>query len=201
MRSDREHPLFAWFYERLSSLPDRFGSDQMRSRLVSGVTGRVLEVGVGNGLTLRHYDPAAQVVAIEPDPNMLRHAIPRAKAANARVSLIAADGEQLPFKPASFDAVVVCLVLCSIPDASAALAELHRVIKPGGRLHFVEHVRAEGSRAAAFQDWIDPYWSHAFGGCHPTRDTAGTLRKAGFKIEDVQAGWNGIFIRGFAVAA
>jgi ubiquinone/menaquinone biosynthesis C-methylase UbiE len=197
----REHPVFSWFYETLTARSDRRGNDPMRARLVGDLGGQVLEIGAGNGLNFRYYPPAARVAAIEPDRQMLLRAVARANNARAAIALAAADGQALPFRDGTFDAVVTCLVLCTIPDASAALGEARRVLKPDGRLYFVEHVRAPGRVLAALQDVVDPLWARAFAGCHPNRDTAETLRSAGFRIEGVRSSLGGMFIRGSAVAA
>lgn len=194
-----EHPVFAWVYEVLNAPGEWLRLAGMRSRLVSKLEGRILEVGAGNGLNFRHYSAAATVIGIEPDSYMLRRAIPRARAACARVALAEADGQILPLRDASFDAIVSCLVLCTIPDASAALAEFRRVLKPGGTLHFVEHVRAPGRWLAPIQDAIDPGWKRIFAGCHVNRDTRGAIERAGFTIESVVAAAGGVMIRGRAI--
>lgn len=196
-----EHPVFSWFYEVLNAPGEWLGVTGMRSRLVSKLEGRILEVGIGNGLNLRHYPATARVIGVEPDPHMLRRALPRTEAAEATVSILCADGETLPFKSAIFDAVVSCLVLCTIPDADAALAEFRRVLKPGGGLHFVEHVRAPANWVASLQDALDPAWARVFAGCHPNRDTRGAIERAGFRIEKMTSGAGGVMIRGRALAA
>lgn len=195
-----EHPVFAWAYEALNAPGEWLGVTGMRSRLVSKLEGRVLEVGAGNGLNFRHYSANAAVIGIEPDWHMLRRAIPRAGGVRAHVALAAGDGEMLPFRDASFDALVSCLVLCTIPDAAAALAEFRRVLKPGGALHFVEHVRAPKKTFARIQDAIDPGWGRIFAGCHVNRDTRSAIERAGFTIEKIAAAAGGIMLRGRAVA-
>ncbi len=201
----REHPLFAGCYEAMSKpaewLGAKSGMNRMRSRLVSRLDGRILEVGAGNGMNFIHYADGARVVGVEPDREMLRRAIPRANAADARVSLVAADGEALPFASESFDAVVSCLVLCTVPDARRALAEMRRVLRPGGELHFVEHVRARPRWLASMQDAVDPGWARVFAGCHPNRDTKSAIESAGFRIEKMNEGAGGMMIRGRALAA
>ncbi len=201
----REHPVFAWFYETMSRpaewLGAQSGMNRMRSRLVASLDGRVLEVGAGNGLNFGHYAPHAAVVGLEPDWQMLRRAVPRANASRARISLVAADGETLPFASGSFDAVVSCLVLCTVPDANRALAEMRRVLRPGGQLHFAEHVRARPGWLASVQDAVDPAWAWMFAGCHPNRDTKGAIESAGFRIEKMKEGAGGMMIRGRALKA
>lgn len=194
-----EHPLFAWAYEVLNAPGEWLGLTGMRARLVSKLEGRILEVGAGNGLNFRHYSASSTVIGIEPDQYMLRRAIARAGAARAQVALAAADGEMLPFGDASFDAIVSCLVLCTIADAAAALAEFRRVLRPGGTLHFVEHVRARAKTLARIQDAIDPGWGRMFAGCHVNRDTRGAIERAGFTIDGIVDAAGGIMIRGRAV--
>lgn len=172
----------------------------MRARLAAELSGRVLEIGAGNGLNFRYYTPDLGVVGIEPDPHMLVRAVPRAARAQARIDLAAADGQALPFREASFDAVVVCLVLCTIRDPAAALSEVRRVIKLGGQVRFFEHVRAPGRIISTLQNVIDPVWARAFAGCHPNRDTGEVISRAGFRIEKEVTAMRGIVIGGTAVA-
>ncbi len=174
---------------------------RMRSRLVSRLRGRIVEVGVGNGLNLGHYADGCEVVGIDPDPHMLRRAAPRAQTVAGRILLVAADGEALPFAAQSFDAAVSCLVLCTVRDPRLALSEIRRVLKPGGQLHFVEHVRARPGWLASLQDAIDPAWARVFAGCHPNRDTQTAIEGAGFRIETMSEGAGGVMIRGRAMAA
>lgn len=200
MRSEHEHPWFARLYERLTARADLRGGDRMRARLAAGLTGRVLEIGAGNGLNFRYYGADLGVVGVEPDRHMLMRAVPRAARSQARIELTEADGQALPFREASFDAAIVCLVLCTIPDPAAALGEVRRVIKPGGEVRFFEHVRAPGRTIAAIQNAIDPVWARMFAGCHPNRDSAEFIRRAGFRIDKEVTAMRGIVISGTAVA-
>jgi len=159
----------------------------------------VLEIGAGTGLNFKHYLKDARVAAIEPDLTMLKRASPRTRA-DASISMIAADGEDLPFKTASFDNVVSTLVFCTIPDPQAAIGEVRRVLKPGGTFHFLEHVVAEGPRLKSFQDFIDPLWSRMFAGCHPNRDTVSLFKANGFRIGKFDATSRGVLVRGTATA-
>lgn len=177
----KDHPIFARFYEVLSLLEDR-AIRRYRVEMVGPLAGRVLEVGAGNGLNLPHYGPAARVVAMEPEPHMLRRAARRARAMPRPAELVRAVAEELPFPDGAFDAVVASLVLCSVEDPERAVSELRRVLVPGGVVRFFEHVRARDPRLARRQDrWQRPY-GYLSGGCHMNRDTVGTLRGAGFAV-------------------
>jgi len=179
-----DHPIFARFFERLSQKEERLGQAEHRRQLLAGLSGRVIEIGAGNGLNFKSY-PAevTHVLAVEPEPYLRERA--RAAAGGAPVPIEVVDGvaDPLPAGDASFDAGVASLVLCSVPDQHAALAELFRVIRPGGELRFYEHVRGDGERLARFQDAATFVWPTFAGGCHPNRDTAAAIAAAGFSIE------------------
>ncbi|MGA0122392.1 MAG: class I SAM-dependent methyltransferase [Gaiellales bacterium] len=162
-------------------------SDAMRSwrRWVAGrAHGTVLELGAGTGANLPLYDRAAveRLVLVEPSPAMRRRLAPAA--ARWGAELVDADADHLPLPDQTADAVVATLVLCSVPDPAAALAEIRRVLRPGGRLLLLEHVRAHDAAAAAWQDRLDLVWRHLAQGCHPNRDTAASVRAAGFRVEE-----------------
>lgn len=198
----REHPLFSALYDLLMVPQERLGMARTRARVVAGLKGRILEVGAGTGLNFSRYGAEAAVTAIEPDPHMLRRAVRRREAATAaKVDLLAADAEALPFPNRSFDAVVSTLVFCTIADPMAAARELRRVLKPGGALHFLEHVRAAGRWLSSGQDAIDPLWRRVFAGCHVNRDTLELWRRAGFEVTRIKTSPRGVIIRGEAVAA
>jgi ubiquinone/menaquinone biosynthesis C-methylase UbiE len=141
--SDINHPLFARAYSRMSTGE----SDEQvahRRETLAGLSGRVLELGAGNGRNFAFYPPeVSEVVAVEPEPYMRERAHEAAAQATARVEVVDAVADALPFPDAGFDAAVASLVLCSVPDQPTALAELRRVIRPGGELRFYEHVHAE----------------------------------------------------------
>ncbi|HUG40371.1 MAG TPA: class I SAM-dependent methyltransferase [Longimicrobiales bacterium] len=163
--------------------------DDDRRRLLGEARGRVLELGVGTGASLGFYGEAVdEVVGIDHSPAVLRRAAERLRRKEAgeaglphAVILAEADAQALPYDDASFDTVVAFLTLCSVPDPDEAAREIRRVLKPGGALIVLEHVRAhrEG-RLAAWQDRLDPIWSRAAVGCHLNRDTAAALARAGF---------------------
>jgi SAM-dependent methyltransferase len=180
-----EHPVFARLYLRMASGRTAKGEDEYRRRMLAGLAGRVIEVGAGNGLNFPFYPGTVErVLAVEPEP-LLRDAATRA-ARDAPVPVDVVDGVsgRLPAEDAAFDAGVASLVLCSVPDQARALAELRRVIRPGGELRFYEHVIAEPPFAAALQRVADAtFWPRVAGGCHLARDTAAAIASAGFRIE------------------
>jgi SAM-dependent methyltransferase len=181
------HPVFAFFYPILGWLGERFGGfAERRRRLLAAAEGRVVEIGAGNGLNFRHYPAGVEVVATEPDPHMLRRAGKAARRAPRKVLLQKASADSLPFPDASMDTVVSTLVLCSVPDQAAALAEAKRVLKPGGKLLFLEHVRSDDPGLAAKQDRREPLQMRLGAGCHPNRDTLAAIVAAGFEPEAVE---------------
>jgi SAM-dependent methyltransferase len=178
----REHPIFARFYERISSALNEAGEEEHRIELVGQAAGRVLELGCGNGLNFAYYREASRVVALEPDPHMLSLARPRAAEAPVPVRLMRGLGESLPFPEGTFDTVVASLVLCSVADALRVAEEMARVLRSDGEVRFLEHVRSTGRAGAAIQDAITPVWAFFSGDCHPNRNTVATLRAVGFEV-------------------
>lgn len=184
--SQFQHPRFARLYERISAESEQRGTAAQRDRTLAGLTGRVIEVGAGNGLNFRHYpDTVAEVVAVEPDDHLRALAERAAATAAVPVRVLAGHATALPVQDASFDAAVASLVLCSITDVPAALAELRRVLKPGGEVRFFEHVRSNMRWFGLLEDAITPLWSRIGGGCHPNRDTTAAIQAAGFDIEQL----------------
>lgn len=182
-----QHPWFARAWERISLESEQRGTAEHRARNLAALNGRVIEVGAGNGLNFRHYPTAVtEVVAIEPDDQLRALAERAAQSAPVSLRVVAAHADDLPFAHASFDGAVVSLVLCSVPEPHRSLAELRRVLKPGGQLRFFEHVRSANPLIGAFQTAITPLWSRAGGGCHLNRDTAVTIQDAGFEIEHIE---------------
>jgi ubiquinone/menaquinone biosynthesis C-methylase UbiE len=179
------HPIFARFYARMSTQMERGGMAGHRRRMLDGLTGEVIEIGAGNGLNFAHYPPqVTRVLAVEPDPHL--RALAERQAARATVPIEVVDGvaDRLPAGDGAFDAVVVSLVLCSVPDQRRALAEIRRVLRPGGRLWFLEHVRAETPALRRVQRVLDAtIWPVLGAGCHSNRDTATAIRAADFTIE------------------
>lgn len=186
-RTPRRYPLFARVYTRLSNAAEKEGVAEHRDRLLEGLSGTVVEVGAGNGLNLAHYPASVtQVHAIEPEPYLRQRAALAATTAPVAVSVVDGSADRIPLDDSSADAGVVSLVLCSVPDPSSALAELRRVIRPGGELRFYEHVLASNPRWAKRQRRADPIWTHFAGGCHLTRPTVDSIRAAGFDIEQCE---------------
>lgn len=181
----QNHPIFARFYARVSPGLDAAGLADHRRRLLAGLTGDVLEVGAGNGLNFTHYPPeVTRVLAVEPEPHLRETARTPAKQAPVPVEVVDGVAEQLPAADAAFDAAVVSLTLCTVPDLKQTLREIYRVLKPGGRLRFFEHVRAETPGLARVQRLVTAtVWPILNGGCHADRDTAAAIERAGFVIE------------------
>jgi ubiquinone/menaquinone biosynthesis C-methylase UbiE len=182
------HPVFAWVFGRASVVLDRAGGQEHRRRLVAGLSGRVVEVGAGSGRNLVHYPPGVrEVVAVEPEHRLREAAARAARTSPVPVTVVDGVAGALPVADAAFDAVVFSLVLCSVPDQSAALTEAHRVLRPGGRLRFYEHVVADRPgvlrRAQRLADAT--VWPTLFGGCHTGRDTLAAVAAAGFDLGPV----------------
>jgi ubiquinone/menaquinone biosynthesis C-methylase UbiE len=171
--------LHAHFLEPLTA------RDANRDRLLADISGRVLELGCGAGVNFSYYAPtASEVVAIEPEPYLRARAERAALSAAVDVRVIDGNSESLPLPDASFDAAVCSLVLCSVPDLAQTLAELRRVLRPGGRLHYYEHVVSRNRVVRGVQRAVDTtFWPRLFGNCHPARDTEAAIVAAGFEIE------------------
>jgi len=179
--------LFAALYDRNFKAAEEAGLRQLRRELLARAQGRVLELGAGTGLNLDLYPEAVEdLVMLEPDPHMAKRLRAAAAASPRPASVNEAPAERLPFADTSFDAVVSTLVLCTVPDPTAALTEVARVLKPGGRLLFVEHVRAEDPRLARWQDRLEKPWRFIGDGCHCNRDTVATIEASPLRLEGVE---------------
>ncbi len=181
--------MFARCLARSAAISERKGGETHRRRLLAGLTGRVVEVGVGTGVNLQHYPRSvAEVLAVEPEPNLRAMAQAAARNSPFAVRVVPGLAEALPAPDASVDAGVSAGLLCTVPDVAAALAELARVIRPGGELRFYEHVISRRPRAARLQRGIDAsgLWAHAMGGCRTSRDTEVAIARAGFRIESIE---------------
>jgi SAM-dependent methyltransferase len=181
--------LTAALYDRSLDKPERAGMAAKRMKVVARATGATLEIGAGTGLNLEHYPAAVtRLVLAEPGPHMaakLRDRVARERGPVNGPEVVTAPAERLPFEDACFDTVVATLVLCTVPDPAAALAEAARVLRPGGRFLFIEHVRAEDEKAARRQDRIAPVWRFCADGCHPNRDTLTAIEASPLTVDDV----------------
>jgi ubiquinone/menaquinone biosynthesis C-methylase UbiE len=182
----------AGLYDALMWPAERAAVGAWRQRLAKEARGRVLEIAAGTGAQFRWYAPGTRVTAIEPDRGMLGRARRRAARAAAHVSVIEGRAEQLPFVDRSFDAAVSAFALCTVADPVAALAELRRVLVPGGSLLLLEHVHLSWEPGRALQSRAAPAWAAFAGGCRLDRDTVRSAREAGFDLRRRQqhvAGW------------
>jgi SAM-dependent methyltransferase len=188
MAQELRHPLFARFFDRLSRVMER-DLGPVRDQLLAGIGGRVIELGAGNGINFSHYPPTVtEVVAIEPEPYLRSRATAAAVRAPIPVTVSPGLAGELGLDPQSFDAAVCSLVLCSVPDQGAALADLRRALRAGGELRFLEHVRGQGSAKQRVQSGLDRsrIWPTMAGGCHCSRDTVASIRRAGFEVGSVR---------------
>jgi SAM-dependent methyltransferase len=182
---------FSAAYDRGFKGAEDAGLRAMRRELLAQARGRVLELGAGTGLNLDHYPEGIEgLTMVEPDPHMTKQL--REKLAqsgrSSEVSVVEAPGEELPFANDSFDTVAVTLVLCTVPDPGATLAEIKRVLEPGGQLLFLEHVRSHGPDLAKWQDRLEGPWRFLADGCRCNRDTVAAIGAAGFELGDVESG-------------
>jgi ubiquinone/menaquinone biosynthesis C-methylase UbiE len=165
---------------------------ELRTRLLAGLSGHVIEVGSGDGRSFEHYPlEVERLLAVEPDPVARAAAGERARAVGSRIEVVAGVAEALPAPDASFDAAVVMGVLCSVPDVPATLTELRRVLVPGGELRFWEHVRSGNPAFRLVQRAADRlFWTRTLGGCETTRDTEAAIRTGGFEIVRLEHGFH-----------
>src|SRR5687767_13927348 len=168
-----------WLYDACCALCEQGGLARWRRWLVDGAEGTVLDVGCGTGRNLPLFRPGVRVVGLEPSAEALARARRRAPG----VPLVQGDAEALPFRAGAFDTVVIGLVFCSVPDPARGLGEVRRVLKPGGALRMLEHVRASGGIKARIQDRWQPLWTRITGGCRWNRDTEAAVARAGFRID------------------
>jgi ubiquinone/menaquinone biosynthesis C-methylase UbiE len=180
--------IFAAGYDPLSAPWEKRHGAKLRRNLLEHARGRVLEIGVGTGLSLPHYPPVDELVATDPSEPMLRRARRRAAEAGVDVTFVKAPAEQLPFEDDSFDTVVSMVVLCTVEDQQRALREIRRVLRPNGQFLFSEHVRSEDPKRAGWQDRLEPIWGVVANGCHPNRHTLDAIREAGFDVSEVEQG-------------
>lgn len=185
--ADRAHPLFARWWAAALRIGEPAAVTRHRAALVDGLHGSVVEVGAGTGILFSHYGEGVErVLAVEPEPYLRDVAVAAAAQAPVEVEVVAGEAAHLPLEAESVDAVVCCLVLCSVPDQAAALQEFKRVLKPGGELRYYEHVaEAGGGWPLRLQRLVERsgVWRKLGGGCHVDRATGLAIREAGFSIE------------------
>jgi ubiquinone/menaquinone biosynthesis C-methylase UbiE len=183
--------LFLWsyaaVYDRFNASAERAGLREQRHDLLAEAAGATIEIGAGTGLNLAHYPPAVTRLAlIEPDAYMRERLRRRVSRLGSKAEILDATADRLPFPDASFDTAVVTFALCSVPDEQAALSEITRVLVPGGRLLFLEHVRSADPRVAARQDKMP--FPYPVVGCHPNRDTLAEIKASSLAVESVREG-------------
>jgi ubiquinone/menaquinone biosynthesis C-methylase UbiE len=179
---------FSAFYDKLLAGTEDAGLRDRRREVLSGARGRTIDIGAGTGANLGLFPADVEVVMAEPDPHMTKRLRRRLAEAGADVELVEAGAERLPFEDASFDTAVFTLVLCTVPDPATALAEAARVLKPGGQLLFVEHVRAEQPGLARWQDRLETPWRLFGDGCHCNRDTVANIEASPLSVDRVERG-------------
>jgi ubiquinone/menaquinone biosynthesis C-methylase UbiE len=174
-------------YDKVGKGSEDAGLRDERRQLLATAEGATIELGAGTGLNLEHYPEAVtRLVLTEPDRHMRARLARRVGSGPATAEIVAAPAEQLPFPDATFDTAVVTLVLCSVPDQRAALSEVARVLKPNGRLLFLEHVRSDDAKVAKWQDRIRPVYNLV--GCNPNRETLAAIEGSAFSVESVKHG-------------
>jgi len=179
--------LFAAMYDTVSKGSEAAGMREERRQLLAGAEGATIEIGAGTGLNLEHYPEAVtRLVLAEPDRHMRRRLQQRVDALGRAAEVVDASAERLPFPDATFDTAVVTLVLCSVPSQEAALAEIARVLKPNGRLLFLEHVRSDDPKVAKRQDRIRPLYNLV--DCNPNRETLAAIEASALRVEAVRHG-------------
>jgi ubiquinone/menaquinone biosynthesis C-methylase UbiE len=181
--------LFAAVYDRMTAGSEEAGLADMRSRLLARASGATLELGAGTGSNLQHYpDAVTELVLSEPSEHMARKLRDKVATSPRQALVVVAPAERLPFEDDRFDTVVGTLMFCTADDAAASLSEAARVLKPGGQLLFLEHVRSDEPGLARWQDRLEGVWGYLAAGCHPNRDTLAAIEAAGFRIDDLERG-------------
>ena len=161
-----------------------------RARLIPAAQGRVLEIGIGSGLNLLYYGAIVeQVIGLDPSPKLLAMAREAGRRTSVPLELIENSAETIPLYNRSIDTIVTTWTMCSVPDVQRALGEMRRVLKPGGRLLFVEHGRSPDPGVRRWQDRLTPVWRRVGGGCHLNRAISDLIENAGFQIERIESGY------------
>ena len=184
--TDISNPIFVRFYRSAQKTATRRGENRYRERVLSGMSGRVVELGAADGTNFPMYPKTVtEVLAVEPEPRFRAEAEDVARKAPVPIRVVAGDAEHIPADDGSVDGVLASLVLCTVPDPAAALAEAQRVLRPGGQLHFYEHVHSGRQPVRGFLEVAhrSRIWPLLGGGCNPTRDTLATIKAGGFEVE------------------
>ena len=179
---------FSAFYDSLLKGTEEAGLRDRRREVLAAAKGRTIDIGAGTGANLDLFPEGTEVVMAEPDPHMLKRLRRKVAESGATVELVEAGAERLPFEDDSFDTAVFTLVLCTVPNPEAALAEAARVLKPGGQLLFVEHVRSQDEGLARWQDRLETPWRLFGDGCHCNRDTVATIEASPLSLDRVERG-------------
>ena len=182
--------IFAAVYDPVMAGTERAGLADRRRSLLSQASGRVIEIGAGTGANLDKYPPGVtELVLVEPEAPMATRLAGHLDRSTAPARVVRAPAEELPLPDDSFDFAVCTLVLCTVNDQPRALAELRRVLKPSGKLLFLEHVRSpDRPGLARWQDRLQPVWGHLGHGCHCNRDTLTAIGANGFAVDEVEHG-------------
>ncbi len=180
---------FSALYDRAMKSTEEAGMREMRREALAEAHGRTIDIGAGTGLNAGLYPPAvSELVLAEPDPHMLKKLREKRSGSGGEVEVIQASADRLPVEDDSFDTAVFTLVLCTVPDPKAALAEAARILRPGGKLIFVEHVRSEDPGLARWQDRLEKPWRFLGDGCHCNRDTVATIEASSFEVSHIEKG-------------
>jgi ubiquinone/menaquinone biosynthesis C-methylase UbiE len=200
------HPICAAVYDRLTRSAERKFLGTHRAWLAARATGQVLDLGAGTGASFPFMGADVEIIAAEPDPYVRERGRRRARTLGRAVTFLPDAAESLSLKTASVDTALATLVLCTVDDPARALAEIRRVLRPGGCLLFLEHVRLEHPLWSRVQDAVTPLWRALCAGCHPNRDTVTAIRRAGFAVTELDRYAFGplpgrLLVRGVAVSA
>ena len=179
------HPIFAFFHPLIERVLGWLGVTELRRKILEHAEGTIVEIGAGTGANFGHYPAGARVLATEPDPYMVKRARKVARA-HPNITVSQAPAEALPPADGSVDTVVSTLVLCTVPDVPGALADIRRILRPGGKLLVLEHVRADDPAVARKQDKGEKMQRWFAAGCHPNRDTLAALESAGFDVSGIK---------------
>ena len=180
---------FAAIYDWFLKSSEEAGLNDMRRELLAAASGDVIDIGAGTGINLELFpDSVSRLVMAEPSPHMAKHLRQRVEEGERAVEVVEAGAESLPFRDASFDFAVFTLVLCTVDDPAESLAEAARVLRPGGRMLFLEHVRSPDPKLARWQDRLHGPWHFFAVGCNCNRDTAESIRRSPLELEDLEDG-------------